>query len=169
MLPKRCFTPGLSPVMFSSTIQAIMRRPIILLTALSALAIMMAGCAKPQKKFSRGLRNVTEPVRLGEIGYSVEQQALFGSSGTAYSAGLVNGLNKTLVRTGVGAYEILSFPFPPYDPVLTWYIAPEPAHPDSRGPGMLAEPTLAPDAYLGFSGGYVLPVVPGSQFFVFDP
>lgn len=144
------------------------RTPIFTLAVVAGLALMSAGCAKPEAKFSRGMRNVTEFARLGEIRYSYEQTALFDGPDKAYSAGIMRGLNKSLVRTGVGAYEIITFPFPPYDPVLTNYITPEAVYPASYQPGIAADQTMSVDTFMGFSGGDVAPMVPGSRFRIFD-
>jgi putative exosortase-associated protein (TIGR04073 family) len=99
---------------------------------------------------------------------SVEQTALFDSPDKAYTTGVVRGFNKTMARTGVGIYEILTAPFPPYDPVFTHYIPEKPQYPDSYKPQMIADPTVGPDTHLGFSGGDIAPMVPGSRFRVFD-
>jgi hypothetical protein len=65
----------------------------------------------------------------------------------------------------VGAFEIISFPFPPYDPI---FFPADPVYPDSYAPGLIADPTFGPDAALGFSGGEIAPMIPGSRFRVFD-
>lgn len=139
------------------------------LAVVSGLLWMGTGCSTgPEEKFSRGLRNVTEFARLGEMRRSVEQTTLFDGPDKAYSLGMVRGLNKSLVRTGVGAYELVTAPLPPYGPVLTHYITPEPGLPDSFRPGPLADQTMATDTHMGFSGGDIAPMVPGSRFRVFD-
>ena len=144
------------------------RTPIFTLTAIAALALLSAGCAKPEDKFSRGLRNATEFARLGEIRRSYEQTALFDGTEKAYTTGLIRGINKSLVRTGVGVYEIVTFPLPPYDPVLTHYIPADPVFPASYKPGIAADSTTATDTHMGFSGGDVAPMIPGSRFRIFD-
>ena len=59
-------------------------------------------------------------------------------------------------------------PFPPYDPVFTDYLTVDPIYPDSYKPHLLADPTFGPDTALGFSGGDVAPIFPGSRFRIFD-
>ena len=142
-----------------------MRRSTFLLPALSAVVLFAVGCAGPEHKFGRGMMNVTEFARMGEIRRSMEQTALWENTDAAYTAGFMHGLNRSLARTAVGAYEIVTAPFPPYDPV---FLPEYPVYPDSYRPRMIADPTFGPDASLGFSGGDVAPFVPGSRFRIFD-
>jgi hypothetical protein len=73
-----------------------------------------------------------------------------------------------LARTGIGIYEIVTAPFPPYDPVATSYLSPGPVYPDSYTPNIVEDSTFSTDANLGYSGGDVMPIVPGSRFRIFD-
>jgi putative exosortase-associated protein (TIGR04073 family) len=134
----------------------------------AALTVLAVGCAKTEQKLGRGISNTFEVVRLGEMRRSVEQTALFEGPNKAYTTGVVKGFNKTIARTGVGIYEILTCPFPPYDPVFTNYLSPNPVQPDSFSPGIMESSTLCPDTNLGFSGGEIAPMVPGSRFRVFE-
>lgn len=142
-----------------------MRRSFSLLAALSAVFLLAAGCAGPERKFGRGMLNATEFARLGEVRRSMEQTALWEKTDAAYTTGLMRGINRSLARTAVGAYEMVTAPLPPYDPV---FLPEYPVYPDSYRPRMLADPTFGPDASLGFSGGDVAPFVPGSRFRIFD-
>ena len=142
-----------------------MRKLISSAMATVAIGLLATGCAGPEEKFGRGLSNVTEFARLGEIRRSMEQTGIWEGTDKAYSAGLVRGVNRSLARTGVGAFEILTFPFPPYDPI---FLPSQPVYPDSYSPNLIADPTFGPDAALGFSGGDIAPMVPGSRFRVFD-
>ena len=135
---------------------------------LAALAVLAVGCAKTEAKLGRGIRNTMEFTRMGEMRRSVEQTALFESPDKAYTTGIVRGFNKSIARTGVGIYEIITCPFPPYDPVFTNYITPNPVGPDSFMPSMIADSTMSPDTNLGFSGGEVFPMMPGSRFRIFE-
>jgi putative exosortase-associated protein (TIGR04073 family) len=142
-----------------------MRSFICLFTA-AAACFLAAGCAGPERKLGRGINNATEFLRFGEIRRSVEQTSLFGSPDESYTTGLIHGFNRSVARTAVGAYEIVTFPIPRYDHAL---ILPErPVYPDSYKPKMLADPTTNPDYFLGFSGGDVFPWSPGSRFSIFD-
>jgi putative exosortase-associated protein (TIGR04073 family) len=132
------------------------------------VAALASGCANAEKKVSRGFSNMFEFTRLGEIRRSVEQTAIFDKPGAHYTAGFVKGFNRSLVRTGVGVYEVVTAPLPPYDPVLTTYISPDPVYPDNYKPGILADAMFSTDTDLGFSGGDVAPYIPGSRFRVFD-
>lgn len=144
-----------------------MRKTISLLLAAATLAAL-AGCARTEEKFGRGMANSFEIIRGGEMRRTLEQSALFDSPDYAYTTGFMRGLNRTLARTGIGVYEMITAPFPPYDPVATDYLAPGPVYPDSYAPGILSDSTFDTDAHLGFSGGEVAPMVPGSRFRIFD-
>ena len=145
-----------------------MRKTFPLLLAAVAIAALVSGCANAERKFGRGMSNLLEPIRLGELRRTMEQTALSDGPDVAYTTGFIRGLNRTLARTGLGAYEMVTAPFPPYDPVLTDYLAPTPVYPDSYRPGLVADSTFATDTDLGFSGGDVAPMIPGSRFRVFD-
>ena len=132
------------------------------------MALLATGCANQEQKLGRGIRNVTEFARAGEITRSMEQTALFESPEMAYTTGFIRGINKSLARTGIGIYEILTSPFPPYDPVFTDYLTVDPVYPESYRPGMLADPAFGADTTMGFAGGEVFPFAPNSRFRIFD-
>ena len=111
---------------------------------------------------------MAEFARLGEIRRSVEQTALFEQPGGHYTAGFIKGLNKSFARTGVGIYEVVTSPFPPYDPVFTDYLSPNPVYPDNYHPDILDDALFATDTNMGFSGGDVAPYIPGSRFKIFN-
>ena len=158
------------------------------LFALAGLAAFATGCAGPERKLGRGMMNSAEIFRLGEVRRSIEQTALWENTESAYTTGLVRGLNRTAVRTGIGIYEILTFPIPSYEPLMVsstrtypdanmrnktypWgcmTLSEYPTYPDSYRPGLLSDSTFATDTSLGFSGGDVAPMIPGSRFRIFD-
>ena|SRR5256885_1838721 len=140
-----------------------MRISIPLLLAVAALAL--TGCVGAERKLGRGFSNVTELLRGGEVRRSMEQTALFEGPDIAYSAGFIHGFNRTMARTGVGLYEILTFPFPSYDPV---FMPVNPVYPTSHKPNLIADQIFSPDTSLGFGGGDVAPIIPGSRFRIFD-
>lgn len=144
-----------------------MRNTVFALGAL-ALVVLAAGCAGPEEKLGRGFGNVGEVVRAGEFQRATEQSSLFTGTDTGYTTGVVKGVNKTLARTGVGLYEIVTFPLPPYHPVCRDYLQAYPQYPDSYHPRKVSAPQMDTDHYLGFSGGDVAPWFPGSRFRVFD-
>ena len=133
--------------------------------AIAAAAVVLTGCAGPERKFSRGLNNVTEFARRGELRRSVEQTALWEGNDQAYSLGFMRGLNRSFVRTGVGLFEILTFPIPGYDPI---FLPEQPVYPDANKPNFISDPSWGPDSHLGFSGGDVAPMITGSRFGIFD-
>jgi putative exosortase-associated protein (TIGR04073 family) len=111
--------------------------------------------------------NLTSIVNMGEINRGVEQSAVLGTPGPSYATGFFHGFNKTMARTGMGLYEIVTAPFPPYQPVLTKYVKPQQGYPDSYKPGLIDMPLFQTDTYFGFSGGDIAPMIPGSRFAVF--
>ena len=128
------------------------------------------------KKFGRGLNNVTEFARLGEMRRSMEQTAMWDHPGNAFSTGFIRGLNRSMARTVVGAYELVTAPIPPYDPVFTsknrvypdasvrnkrypWgglTLAEHPVYPDSYRPNLLA---VAPGGSSAHGAADAAPVV----------
>ncbi|MBE0545363.1 MAG: exosortase system-associated protein, TIGR04073 family [Verrucomicrobia bacterium] len=145
-----------------------MRKSASFLGAVLLVGVLASGCAGPEKKLGRGLGNFYEIVRGSEVRRSMEQTALFESPDRAYTTGFVRGMNRTLARTGIGLYEIVTFPFPSYDPIATNYLTPEPVYPDNYKPRLLSDSAFATDASIGFSGGDVAPMIPGSRFRIFD-
>jgi len=129
---------------------------------------------------------MTEIVRLGEMQRSVEQTGLWDGPG-ARATGFTRGFTRTMARTGIGIYEVVTFPLPPYGAVLTpkhgiypdyavkttkenWgglKLPEQPGYPASYKPG-LSGGAFDTDTYLGFSGGEVAPGFPGSRFRIFD-
>jgi len=142
-----------------------MRNATSFLTVAALAALFVSGCAGPEQKLGRGMRNVGEIVRLGELRRSIEQTSVFESPGAGATAGVIRGIDRSLARAGVGLFEIVTSPLPPYDPK---FIAPNPAYPDSYKPGLTSCSTLDTDTYTGYSGGDVVPFIPGSRFKVFD-
>ena len=151
-----------------------MRTPLSLLACIGALALVSVGCSGPEKKLGRGMNNMTEFTRLGEIRRSMEQAALWDGTELAYTTGFFRGFNRSMARTLVGAFEVLTFPIPGYDPYLKPGnrlipdITVDPTYPDSFRPRLLADPSFTPDATLGFGGGDIAPFSPGSRFRIFD-
>jgi len=135
---------------------------------LGLVALMGAGCAGPEQKLGRGLSNTGEIVRLNEFQRSEEQSGLFEGTDTGITTGFVRGIDHTLARTGVGIYEIVTFPIPPYRPVFTDYMSPKPQYPDDYKPRKWSDAMFDTDRMMGFSGGDVAPWFPGSKFRVFD-
>ncbi|HPU56456.1 MAG TPA: exosortase system-associated protein, TIGR04073 family [Verrucomicrobiota bacterium] len=143
-------------------------RTTISLLVLAVAATMVTGCAKVERKFGLGMANTLEILRGGEFRRTVEQAALWDTPDYAYTTGVIRGVNRTLARTGIGIYEIITAPLPPYDPILTDYFAPGPVYPDNYVPGVVADSLFATDTSIGFSGGDVIPFMPGSRFRIFD-
>ncbi len=145
-----------------------MQKELNMLCVLISAIIIASGCSGPEKKLGRGITNVTEFARMGEIRRSVEQTALWEGTDSAYTTGFIRGFNRSVARTLIGAYEIVTFPFPSYGPVFTNKISPHPVYPDSYKPNLIEDQTFAPDTSLGFAGGDVAPFIPGSRFRIFD-
>ena len=93
---------------------------IIALVMVMILAVASTSYAQdPAKKLGRGLANIlTGWIELPKNIYdvSVEENPLAG-----LTIGLAKGIGMTIVRTGAGIYEVVTFPFPipeDYGPVL---------------------------------------------------
>jgi len=159
------------------------------LTLLGLITIVvLSGCAGPERKLGRGINNVTEFVRGGEIRRSMEQTALWDGNDVAYTTGFIRGFHRSLARTAIGAYEIITAPLPPYSPLLTstnriypdfaarnkkypWggMVLPEdPVYPENYKPSILADSIFWTGNSLGFSGGDVAPMIPGSRFKIYE-
>jgi putative exosortase-associated protein (TIGR04073 family) len=134
-------------------------------------ALLLTGCAGPEQKLGRGLTNLTEFTRLGEMSRSYEQAALFDGPDYGGTTGIVRGFNATVKRTLYGAYEVVTFPIPnhknqDYGPILKPL---GPIYPASYKPGLPDEPILNTDSALGFGSGEAAPLIPGSRFRIFEP
>jgi putative exosortase-associated protein (TIGR04073 family) len=145
-----------------------MRNKLAIILLSPALLIGIIGCANTEQKFGRGMNNTFEIVRGGEFRRTMEQSSLFEGTDSALTTGFIRGINRTLARTGIGLYEVVTAPFPPYHPVFTDYLAPGPVYPDNFVPGMMEDSMTATDTRLGFSGGTILPIIPGNRFRVYD-
>jgi putative exosortase-associated protein (TIGR04073 family) len=145
-----------------------MRNAIPFLAAAAVAALFTAGCAGPEQKMGRGITNLTEFTRLGEIQRSVEQTAVFNAPNYNYATGFIHGFDQSVAKTAMGAYEVVTFPLPPYHPILTKYVTPGAVYPASYRPGLISSGTFDTDQYIGFSGGDVAPFIPGSRFTIFD-
>lgn len=144
-----------------------MRKLIGSAAAVLSIAAFATGCAGPEQKLGRGINNATEFARMGELRRSMEQTAIWDGTEEGYTTGFIRGFNRSLARTGVGLFEIVTFPIPTpnYDPI---FLPASPVYPDSYTPALIADPTFGPDAALGFTGGDVTPFLPGSRFRIFD-
>ncbi len=93
---------------------------IVAVVMIMVLAVATVSYAQdPAKKLGRGLANIlTGWIELPKNIYdtSVEDNPLAG-----LTIGLAKGVGMTIVRTGAGIYEVVTFPFPipeDYGPVL---------------------------------------------------
>lgn len=164
-----------------------MRRTALLL-GFGLVAGLFVGCAGPEDKLGRGLRNSTEFFRGGEIRRSLEQTALWEGADVGYTTGFIRGFNRSVARTAIGLYEVITFPAPPYGPLLApqYDLYPDesvrtktypyggmvlevnPPYPANYYPKLMTDSLFDTDSALGFSGGDVFPKVPGSRFRIFD-
>jgi len=126
--------------------------------AVVGLVPLLTGCNSMQQKLSRGLTNLGEPLRLGELQRSSEQNAI--SSDSVPSYGFVHGITRTLARTTVGAFEVVTFPIPT-DPII---YPVGPVFPDSQERAQMGHSGVGSDQFLGFQDSAVLPMFPGSEF-----
>lgn len=171
-----------------------MRKSIFILMTVVVTSILATGCSGPEKKLGRGLRNTFEITRMGEMRRSIEQTALWDSPDKAYSTGVIRGFNRTIARTALGVFEVVTFPIPTspegdFDAVFTsdvplypdpsvatlndggyggLVIPEDPVYPDVHRPAKRASSALETDTTIGFDGGDVAPFFPGSRFHVFQ-
>lgn len=151
-----------------------MRHPRLFLGLSLGLLVVATGCAGPERKLGRGVNNLTEFARMGEIRRSVEQSALYEPNEVAYTSGFFRGFNRSMARTVVGAFEVLTFPIPSYEPYLKPGnslipdITEHPVYPDSYKPRLITDSAFETDRQMGFTGGDIAPIVPGSRFRIFD-
>jgi putative exosortase-associated protein (TIGR04073 family) len=149
-----------------------MRNVISILSVTALVALFTSGCAGPEQKLGRGVSNTFEITRLGDMRHSVEQAGVFESPSAGYTTGAVSGLAQTVARTGVGIFEVVTFPIPMpgsgYGPLFPHYLPPGPVYPDSYKPGLVSGSTFDTDTFVGTSGGDIAPFVPGSRFTIFD-
>ena len=145
-----------------------MRKTLLFLPSLLLAAGLFSGCASAEKKFARGVNNTYEVVRGAEFRRSIEQTSLSSGVDAGFSYGLVHGIKRTICRTGMGVYEVVTAPFPPYHWIAGDYMPPGPSYPDSYAPGLMDDSIFATDTHAGFSGGDIAPFFPGSRFHVFD-
>lgn len=154
-----------------------MRKSVFLLAIAGMACVLFTGCTSgtsgitgPQRKLGRGINNLTEIPRGGEMRRSIEQTGIFHGPEVAYTSGVIHGFNRSISRTLVGAYEIVTFPFPngpgkDFSPIM---LPERTVYPDAYRPGLLGDSLFSTDTNLGFSGGDVMPFVPGSRFKIFD-
>lgn len=154
--------------------------------------LLMTGCSGPSFKLGRGLNNLTEFARMGEVRRSIEQASLWEGQHHGFTSGAIRGFNRGIARSLIGATEVVTFPIPSYDP---WYgrdkfdyngdtfiggpfrkdhvwtlnfMTEAPRYPDSYRPGPVADSIFATDTALGFASGEVAPFMIGSRFHIFD-
>ena len=144
-----------------------MRTLIFLFAAVVSVA-GLTGCSGPEHKLARGWDNTLEIVRWGDARQSFEQNAVFSGPDYTYSYGAIHGIDQSLCRTGLGLFEVVTFPIPSYDPIWTTKVPAHPQSPDNYKPGLVSDPIFGTDTYTGYTGGDVAPFIPGSRFKVFD-
>src|SRR5260370_20079556 len=144
-----------------------MRKTFPLLAGVIVAGALATGCANTEKKFGCGMGTFVEPLRMGELRRSMEQVGLFDGPDASYGVGFIRGVNRTLARTGLGIYEMVTAPIPPYDPVWTDYLSPNPVYPDNYVPHLVDDSSFSSDTNLGFSGGDVMPFTPCIRFRIF--
>ncbi|MDA7915669.1 exosortase system-associated protein, TIGR04073 family [Verrucomicrobia bacterium] len=169
-----------------------MRRSFFATILALTATFLMTGCSGPSYKLGRGINNLGEIIRLGELRRSIEQAGLWEGDHHAFTSGAIRGFNRTIARSLIGVAEIATFPVPSYDP---WYkrdgfayngdtfiggpyrkdhiwsldfMTEAPRYPDSYHPGPISDSIFATDTALGFAAGEVVPFVPGSRFHIFD-
>lgn len=169
-----------------------MRKSYLTLIAVAAAGILASGCAGPEQKLGRGLRNLAEPIRMGEMQRSIEQTRTWDGKHYA-TTGFIRGFNRTVARTAIGAWETATFLIPTkadgtYGPIFTpkaplypdisirnykepWggmALTEDPIYADAFTPGLPESTIMETDTHLNFSAGDVAPWFPGSRFSIFN-
>lgn len=170
-----------------------MRKPLFFSALVAVSALLFAGCSGPSYKLGRGINNMTEFARGGDMRRSMEQAALWHGPDAAYTAGFIEGINRSFMRTLLGVAEVATFPIPTptYDAFYLTenagkedvyvggplrskqifsidFMTESPRYPDSYAPGLMSDSIFATDTALGYAAGDAFPFVPGSRFHVFD-
>ncbi len=143
-------------------------RKMFFLFAAVFVAVGLTGCSGPEHKLARGLDNTMELVRWGDMRQSIEQNAVFSAPNVSYSYGIVHGFDQSICRAGLGIFEVATFPLPSYKPICTSKVPATPQYPASYRPGLISSSTFDTDTYSGYSGGDIMPYIPGSRFSIFD-
>ena len=96
----------------------------------------MSGCAGPEQKLGRGVSNMIEITRLGELRRSYRANHRPGEPEMAYTTGVFHGIDRTVARTAAGFYEVATFPFPNHSPKNYGpiFLPRNPVDPDSYSP-----------------------------------
>jgi len=164
-----------------------MRRTALLL-GFGVAAALFVGCAGPEDKLGRGIRNTTEFFRGGEIRRAMEQTAMWEGPDAGYTTGFIRGFNRSVARTAIGIYEVVTFPAPPFHPLLApqYDLYPDesvrtktypyggmvlevnPVYPANYVPKLMTDSLFDTDSTLSFSGGDAFPKIPDSRFRIFD-
>jgi putative exosortase-associated protein (TIGR04073 family) len=147
-----------------------MRKFLPLLAASAVGGLLLTGCAGPEQKLGRGIRNSMEIVRWSSMQRAVEQTSLWEGSDVGVTTGVIKGFNETIARTGMGLIDVVTFPIPlpSYQAWGTNVIPAAVQYPDSYKPGMRSLQATMTDSSLGFAGGTILPWMPGNRFRIFD-
>lgn len=167
-----------------------MLKPIAYLSLL-AVPVFFAGCAGPERKLGRGINNLTEFTRFGEVSRSVEQTTLWEGGAKGRTTGFIRGFNRGMARTFIGVAEVATFyaPWPKdggwsYDACYTpdgplypdysmatynedWGGMRLPEYggaPDSFSPGWTAQSGMDTDGEMGITGGSIISPYPFGKF-----
>ena len=144
-----------------------MRNAIFLLAVVALTAVFTSGCAGPEEKLGRGANKFMKSSAWAKCAAPSNSRPCSIRRVTVMPR-RVRGIDRSLTRVGMGVFEVATFPLPPYGPVLTKYFSPEPAFPASYKPQRVSDALFDTDTYTGFSGGDVMPFLPGSRFSIFD-
>ena len=147
--------PTLSP---KSTVMRSLNLYVVL--AAAGLMPLLTGCNSMEKKLGRGLTNLAEPLRMGELMRSTEQNSIALDSDGSPGYGLVHGFARTIERTAVGAFEVVTFPIPT-QPII---YPVNPVFPDSQERSQIGYAGIGSDQFIGFQDSSVAPFIPGSEF-----
>ena len=154
-------------VKLAANLKQLMRYTHSLLAVASLAAVLLTGCASQEQKLGRGLNNLNEAFRWGDLRRTTEQTALFATPEEGYTRGVISGVRKSVTRTVIGAVEVATFIIPS-EPMARNYLSVNPVYPDNFTPRLISLPEFDTDTRIGFSGGDIAPMFPNSRFRVFN-
>ncbi|MFO1457923.1 MAG: exosortase system-associated protein, TIGR04073 family [Verrucomicrobiota bacterium] len=128
--------------------------------AIVGVTPLLTGCNSMEKKLGRGLTNLAEPLRMGELVRSAEQNSLSMDIDGSPGYGVIHGFTRTIERTAVGAFEVVTFPIPT-QPII---YPVNPVFPDSQERSQIGYFGIGSDQFIGLQDSSVAPFIPGSEF-----
>ena len=138
--------------------------------AVIAVSCLLAGCAGPEQKLGRGIDNLAEIFRFGEVRRSIEQTASVWLARPIAHRWFLHGVDRSIERTCIGFYEVLTFPIPNHPPLDYGPIMrpADPVYPDTYKPNAGMSSSYSPTPRSVSVAETSRRIIPGSRFRIFD-